>query len=266
MWTLREAQRFKGAGAWPIAGNVVAAIAGLQLWLDAAAPETLFNATTGGSLVAADGGVARWEDKSGNARHATQATSGSRPVRKTALANGLDAITFDGTNDHLLVPASSVAFGEADFDLLVVARSRYPEGAQGFFVLQDNSSETAPILRVSVIANYLRFTFRTSETGAIDLIDATAYSSNALTLCGLRRTSSTITATKNGSSCGSSAISGAFSSTSVTPGVGAYFDSQSTVSWFLNGEICEIISYSPGLSSQNLSAVQSYLTSKWGIT
>ena len=71
------------------------------LWLDAADASTLYDATSGGSLVAADGTVARWQDKSGNARHATQATSINRPLRKTSVQNSLDGILFDGTNDDL---------------------------------------------------------------------------------------------------------------------------------------------------------------------
>ena len=44
------------------------------LWLDAADSTTLFDATIGGSLVVDGGTVRRWEDKSGNARHATNST------------------------------------------------------------------------------------------------------------------------------------------------------------------------------------------------
>jgi len=44
--------------------------------------------------------VARWEDKSGNARHATQATGASQPIR-TAISS----LDFDGTNDYLTTPA-----------------------------------------------------------------------------------------------------------------------------------------------------------------
>jgi len=69
------------------------------LWLDGSDRDTLYDATTGGSLVAPDGTVARWQDKSGNANHATQGTSGQRPVLKTSIQNGRSAIRFDGTND-----------------------------------------------------------------------------------------------------------------------------------------------------------------------
>jgi hypothetical protein len=69
-----------------------ASVTGLQAWYDASDASTLYDATSGGSLVAADGAVARWEDKSGNARHATQATSGDRPLRKAAVYGGRDTL------------------------------------------------------------------------------------------------------------------------------------------------------------------------------
>lgn len=79
-------------------------ISGLQLWLDAADSSTFFDATAGGSLVTTDGAaVARWADKSGNNRHATQGTSNARPLLKTG-ANGINSksvLSFDGSNDFL---------------------------------------------------------------------------------------------------------------------------------------------------------------------
>jgi hypothetical protein len=76
------------------------------LWLDASDSSTLYDAVTGGSLVAADGLVARWEDKSGNARHVAQATSGDRPLRKTSQINGKDVVRF--VSDDRLSRISSV--------------------------------------------------------------------------------------------------------------------------------------------------------------
>lgn len=64
-------------------------------------PETLYDATSGGSLVASGGSIARAEDVSGNGNHATQGTSGDRPVRQVNAQNGLDAARFDGSSDYL---------------------------------------------------------------------------------------------------------------------------------------------------------------------
>lgn len=56
-----------------------------QVWLDADDPATLYDATSGGSLVATHGGqVKRWEDKSGNGFHVSE---GSNPPRRATAAN-----------------------------------------------------------------------------------------------------------------------------------------------------------------------------------
>lgn len=75
----------------------------LIVWLDAGDTSTLFDATTGGSLPAAGGGVGRWEDKSGRGNHATQGTANNRPVRRASLFAGRDALEFDGANDVLTI-------------------------------------------------------------------------------------------------------------------------------------------------------------------
>lgn len=95
-------------------------IQGCQIALDASIPSSLFDATSGGSLVAANGSVARWEDLSGNGRHVTQSSSTIRPLRRVANQGGLDAVEFDGSDDRLInasisvaLPTTSMAFGKA---------------------------------------------------------------------------------------------------------------------------------------------------------
>jgi hypothetical protein len=100
--------------SWLITGsqkvNWTPALISTAVWLDASDSNTLYDATSGGSLVAADGTIARWEDKSGNGRHFTQSTSDLRPTRKTAIQNGKDVVRFDGA-DYLLSPANTSAWG-----------------------------------------------------------------------------------------------------------------------------------------------------------
>lgn len=85
-------------------------ISGLQLWLDATTG--LFDATSGGSAVTTDGSaVARWEDRSGNGRHATEVGINNRPVLKTAVQNGRNVIQFDGSNDILSLGTSITSVG-----------------------------------------------------------------------------------------------------------------------------------------------------------
>jgi heme/copper-type cytochrome/quinol oxidase subunit 3 len=72
-------------------------IAGCVGWWDCSRTDKMFNATTGGSLVADGGAVLRLEDLSGNGKHLIQATSASAPSRQDGAKNGLPALNFAGT-------------------------------------------------------------------------------------------------------------------------------------------------------------------------
>ena len=82
-----------GGGAPPAA---LPDIAGLDLWLDASDNSTVLDAT---DAEASDNeAVKTWQDKSGNANHAVQATVSVQPLRLAAEVNSKDALDFDGTN------------------------------------------------------------------------------------------------------------------------------------------------------------------------
>jgi hypothetical protein len=71
-------------------------IAGLIIHLDASAIAGLSDGDP----------VTTWADSGPNGYNPTQATSGNRPLYRTAGINGRPALEFDGTNDNL-----AVAFG-----------------------------------------------------------------------------------------------------------------------------------------------------------
>jgi hypothetical protein len=73
---------------------------GLALWLDAADASTI---TLDGS-----NNVSEWRDKSGNARHATQATSGSRPGYAADAVSGVSSLVYT-EGKSLVTPAFDVA-------------------------------------------------------------------------------------------------------------------------------------------------------------
>jgi hypothetical protein len=69
-------------------------VSGLAAWYDAT--QGLYSATSGGSLVTANGGaIARWEDMSGNGRHLTQSTTSYRPTLLTSGRNGRNVVAFN---------------------------------------------------------------------------------------------------------------------------------------------------------------------------
>lgn len=67
-------------------------ISGLALWLDASDLTTITESS---------GAVSQWNDKSGNARHVSQGTAAQQPTTGSSTLNGLNVISFDGSNDNL---------------------------------------------------------------------------------------------------------------------------------------------------------------------
>jgi hypothetical protein len=287
VWTLRDAERFKRAGTWPVTFVSPAQITGLQLWLDASDSSTLFNATTGGSLVASDGAVARLEDKSGNGRHATQATSGNRPLRKTAIQGGKDVLRFDGSNDSLSIASSTATFKflhGAFATVLYVARygtSADPNAQYGLISTGGASGDEIGYFhsfddRVSLTANNaISSSAIRDESGFRAWLNRVngRVAPNAFIACSEVIDAGNATADNRSivRINGGSAIQGN-SLTNSPSGNNSQFDltigviiSSSPTAHML-GDIAEIIVYDTALSDANRSAVESYLMSKWGIS
>jgi hypothetical protein len=71
------------------------------VWLDAADTSTITESS---------GSVSQWNDKSGNGYNVTQGTGLNQPTTGSATINGLNVISFDGSNDRMssaAVPSSS---------------------------------------------------------------------------------------------------------------------------------------------------------------
>jgi hypothetical protein len=275
VWTVREAESLKRAATWPSVTVHPTQITGLQLWLDASDASTLFDATTGGSLVAADGGVARWEDKSGNGRHATQSTSANRPARKTAIQNGLDVLRFDGSNDFLAIPSSTAAFKffhSSQSTFFCVFRHTQIETAAFAFIFMNRVAGSGGYvnylgsgnlrLQISnqnnedVVLNTTGNNYIPSNTFAAYSIVTNVSASPASARSAIRKNSSSIVTANEYDAAPSSndASANTHLGSSTTPGN------------YWNGDIAEIIIYNSALSDAMRAAVESYLIAKWAIT
>jgi hypothetical protein len=259
-------------------------LTGLQLWLDASDANTLYDATTGGSLVAADGGVARWEDKSGNARHMTQGTAGSRPARKTAIQGGLDVLRFDGSNDFMSVPSSTATF-----------KFLHSTNSTIFFVLDANESGFAPFLSTydtssanvgisletgngsgtadKVLHRTGRGVSDTSPVGQTTGNAFLGFSFNVISVVtqpiataadrsSIRRNGGTA-ATGNTNTDTPSSANSQYNLSLATDN---YLGVGSGTATYSSMDIAEIIIYNSALSDTERAAVENYLISKWGIT
>jgi hypothetical protein len=101
-------------------------VAGLALWLDASDASTLFQdaaATT--PATATSDPVGAWLDKSGNARHLTQATSASRPTFLPTGISSKPALNFDGTDDNIW---RQPGLTSDDLSILMVHQTNFMSG------------------------------------------------------------------------------------------------------------------------------------------
>ncbi|NBT76640.1 MAG: hypothetical protein EBT15_11890 [Betaproteobacteria bacterium] len=281
VWTVREAEAMRRAGTWPRA-PIFGFGASLQLWLDASDASTLYDSTSGGALVAADGAVARWEDKSGNARHAKQATSDSRPQRKVGVFNGLDILRFDGSDDFLdstdfldLTSGQQItivaAVKSAVTGVIQTIVSKY--GKSSFSI---SSTADGWMWRL-LDSNKVDFSGGTDEGGGVSrrLSDNTV-SASGLTVLTVKAAAGSLsgaTLYRNSSTIASSATASNAetledTSYAVTVGALRYTFNHTSGKYlqFFNGDIAEIIVYNSALSDADRNNVESYLMSKWGIT
>ena len=104
---------------------------GLALWLDSAAVTTLFqNSSMTTPATSTNDPVGAWADRSGNGRHATQATSTQRPLldaNRRLVFDGIDdSLAFSGTGLDLFRNRTGVTvFGVVSATTNQAARQRW---------------------------------------------------------------------------------------------------------------------------------------------
>ena len=254
VWTLREAESLKRAGTWPQELPQLEFTMGLQLHLDAADSATMFDATSGGSLVSANGGVARWQDKSGNARHATQSTSSKRPVRKTNQQNGLDALQLDGANGCFGI---SMSLGASNWTYFFAVRPATSSSNNNVRYLFD--SETGRL----IVAQHASGSYN-----SVGFFDGTwkevALATTASQVLTYKLDSSGTNARiyRNGVAVGSAA---SYTQKSIDGAVGL-FSAYDQAGGRADGLVYEVLLYNSALSDANRALVENYLIAKWGIT
>ena len=226
-------------------------ISGLALWLDASDETTLFQGA-GVSPVTADGQLVRqWNDKSGNARHVSQATAGNRPLYKTGVQNSKSAALFDGTDDYIF--NNSVGpFSQPNTMFFVYKFVATGAGAKNVFSSK-TTSETQFYKKGtgewSVYCGTAEATFNTADTS---VHYATLVLNGASSSARLNGSAQTLSANPG------------------TQGINAYYlacyeNASFPVTLFANVYIMEVLHYSGALSAGDITSVESYLAAKWGI-
>jgi len=214
----------------------------LALWLDADDASTI---TLNGST------VSQWNDKSGNARHASQATAANQPARTLNGLGGRTVLTFDGVDDRLVTASSTLGITNSA-SLIVVAQlsSRTPPeqgivGSDsltnrfGLFITGSNAMRWNPISGTSTIE-------ATSVTGAQILVGTAQSGNSALFRNG--------TSIATGTAATVTMANDPFNVGNMLPGT--------TLPHF-SGPIAEVLVLSSSLSTTNRQLLEGYLAWKW---
>jgi hypothetical protein len=230
-----------------------------HLWLDASDASTLYDATSGGSLVAANGAVARWQDKSGNARHVTQITSGSRPLRKTSVQNSLDAVLFDGTDDDM---AGTINLNTRECSVFTVFL-RTNSGTRAEIVLS-SGDDTGASNGVSILP---RWTDGNAYICAGYVANRVVVTSSIGTSACLLAVTGGLnqTAYKDGSAFGSPGSNQSATAVSRTASYIGSGRGVSTTPRYFAGHVAETVWIDGVVDATTRGLITTYLKTKWGI-
>lgn len=222
---------------WPTGFDPLS-IAGLEFWLDASDASAFTFAS--GTI------VSQWNDKSGNARHVSQATGSLQPTRDTTQ-NSLYAVRFAG-NDILSGSAVSTTTAHTTFIVFRDTGATFTSGHLG----QYGRSRYDRAYNATGDLGYTRVGVANEVFGSAAATVGQGY--NAWTWT---HSASNSTLYKNGTSV----YSGSSGNDDLTATAISIGGANST---FFLGVICEWLHYSATLGSTDRSAVESYLRTKWG--
>jgi hypothetical protein len=236
--------------------------ASLALWLDA---EDAASITLNGST------VSQWDDKSGNARHVSQATAVNQPNYTASGLNGKPVITFDGTNDAL-INASAGLMRAVSGATAVMVMSRAANLAAGSDLLWIGTSAGNARLvmstRVGLAAPGEGFTSggRRLSTNSFQTVTGFAYTSNPIIAAARHDYANANLEIWQDGTAGASRVyqtAGVTDNNAGPLSVGA--GNVAGTGAPLNGYIAEITLVHSALSTTDRQKLEGYLAWKWGL-
>lgn len=221
-------------------------ISGLKLWLKADA----INGLSDGDP------VATWEDSSGEGNDGTQSISLSRPSYQTNEINGLPIVRFDGTTGQWFdLPDFASSFTAAEI-FIVIKINEDPPGATNRTGLWRFRGGGVSNTHYPWVDNTIY------ESFAADPRHTTVDPTPSLTswrLYNVASATNDYTTRLDGTQLYNSGSNTVSIGTTVMLGAG-------DGTYFLNGDVAEVIMYDSVLSSGDRNDVESYIASKYGLS
>ncbi len=241
--SLVRAQNAAGWSSWVECSNPKYAI-DTALFLDASDTSTITQTA---------GSVSAWNDKSGAGNTFIQPTGSDQPTTGVATLNGNNAISYDGSTDHLYNTSGSVlSLGTGTVMTIVVAKKLSTLTNHPFVTLRDGSGNLHAIWSYGVYIDALNCAYA-NRTGGLPPADTNT------NIYAVRRDGTTLEARFNSSIIGSN-------TNGVNIGTGSYVrigrdDTQNRYAQMYLG--C-VISITKTMTSSMISQLYADLKTKWG--
>lgn len=221
-----------------------------SLWLDAADTSTITSVSQG---------VSEWRDKSGNARHFSQANSLTRPLTANRFVNNLNTIDFNGVDDRLFRTSISLVHPTlGTYTAFAVVLPDIVSSQHQILNGDDDPIRTPQFLRFST--NNLESIRIQDLSGTINTVTATlSATAGVAVLVASRLDTATLQVFSDGRSSTPLTATNGASTALAMHDIGSY----NTLTGFFNGLICEVIAYPYALTNGQLQVVQNYLRTKW---
>lgn len=243
-------------------------ITGCQLWLDAGDSSSFTPANPSNGAL-----LSQWNDKSGNARHVSNATSSSQPFYRVGsnVTNGFPAVHFDstsatGANKGLLSNSTFTGLNTSNWDIYAALSTRSPVNTAIFWEDAASLQFIVAAYTNSVAIGERNYILHTSGTWR--LLPFTGYiEPNTPRIVQTYSTGTQVGRRVNGYFYGNGSDQSANYAFPTRTGNKVFSLANPSGGWstgnlFLN----EIIIYNSVLSDSDRSNVQNYLRAKWGIT
>lgn len=233
---------------YPTGGFSPTDLAGLVAWYDASDTATITDS---------GGAVSQWDDKSGNAHHATQGSGSNKPTTGTRTQNGLNVLDFDG-GDFL-----SATFTEAPTARFVAIVWATDNNNSEMTLLGGSSGDSFEYRHRYFAAAASYFSILQSGVSHHQAQVAPGMASNGtayLAACQFDPTSDASKLWMNGDNVATVGGAWTYSSATTTNYIGKANDGNN-----VNGFIAELIIVDAVVSSDDRTSVWDYLNAKWAI-